>query len=357
MDELLSIGDFSARCGLSAKMLRSYAAAGLLVPAAVDASSGYRYYANAQLDQARIIGLLRRAGIAVDDIAELFAHPDPTRLDRWDRQIVDESMVRRQALAQARAALAMDQAPPPTPPRTSTKGPDVPITYATGAATHIGGRDTNQDALLVSDGLFALADGLGGLENGEVASRLALDTLDAAFAADRTVSGLLGGCREANQAVWRQANGQDATMGTTLVALAVTSDAAAVVLNVGDSRLYRFRNGRLEQLTHDHTVIADLIRTGELSEEEARTHPYRYVLTRAIGVVPDVDIDHAGVSCGPEDRLLLCSDGLFKALSPDELKSGLALRAEPQPLADELVALAVEHEAEDNVTAMIIDVH
>src|ERR1700677_481809 len=93
MDELLSIGDFSARCGLSAKMLRSYAAAGLLVPAAVDASSGYRYYTNAQLDQARIIGLLRRAGIAVDDIAELFAHPDPTRLDRWDRQIVDESMV------------------------------------------------------------------------------------------------------------------------------------------------------------------------------------------------------------------------------------------------------------------------
>ena len=338
-------------------MLRSYAAAGLLVPAAVDGSSGYRYYSTGQLHLARIIALLRRAGIAVDDIAGFFDNPDAVQLDRWDRQIMSESTARRQALAEARAGLAMDQAPPPTQPETPRKGPEVTHTFVTGTATHIGGRDTNEDAVLVSEGLFAVADGIGGLQDGEVASRLALDTLDAAFAADRTVSGILDACQEANRAVWGQANGHDNIMGTTLVALAMTSDAAGIVVHAGDSRLYRLRNGRLEQLTHDHTIIADLLRSGELSEEDARTHPHRFVLTRAIGVFPNVDIDHAGVSCEPGDRLLLCSDGLFKSLALDELKTVLASVVQPQRSADQLVTNAVEHEAEDNITAMIIDVH
>jgi PPM family protein phosphatase len=357
VDELLSIGDFSARCGLSAKMLRSYAAAGLLVPAAVDGSSGYRYYSTGQLHQARIIALLRRAGIAVDDIGGFFADPDTVQLDRWDRQIMSESTARRQALAQARAGLAMDQAPPPTQAETARKGSEMNHTFVTASATHIGGRDTNEDAVVVSDGLFAVADGIGGLQDGDVASRLALETLDVAFAADRTVSGLLDACQEANRAVWGQANGQDNIMGTTLVALAMTSDAAGIVLHAGDSRLYRLRNGRLEQLTHDHTIIADLLRNGELSEEDARTHPHRFVLTRAIGVFPHVDVDHAEVSCEPGDRLLLCSDGLFKILAPEEIKAVLVSEGEPQRSADRLVALAVEREAEDNVTAMIIDIH
>jgi protein phosphatase len=102
--------------------------------------------------------------------------------------------------------------------------------------------------------------------------------------------------------------------------------------------------------------MADLIRAGELSEEDAQTHPYRYVLTRAIGVIPGVDIDHAGVSCEPGDRLMLCSDGLFKALTLDELKVVLTSEVEPQRSADKLVTSAVEREAEDNVTAMVIDV-
>ncbi len=273
MDELLSIGDFSARCGLSAKMLRSYAGSGLLVPAAVDDSSGYRYYSTGQLHQARVIVLLRRAGIAIDDIVEFFESPDSVQLDRWDRRIVRDSTARRQALVRARAALAMGQARPPTQPETSKKGSEVTHSFVTGTATHIGGRDTNEDAVLVSDGLFAVADGIGGLQDGEVASRLALDTLDVAFAADRTVSGLLDACQEANGAVWQQADGQDNIMGTTLAAFAVTSDAAGIVLHAGDSRLYRLRNGRLEQVTHDHTVIADLLRAREITEEGAAPTP------------------------------------------------------------------------------------
>jgi DNA-binding transcriptional MerR regulator len=180
VDELLSIGDFSARCGLSAKMLRSYAAARLLIPAAVDGSSGYRYYSTGQLHRARVIALLRRAGIAIDDIAEFFDAPDPDTLDRWDRQIVSESKARRQALVEARAALTLGQAPPPAHREASRKGSAVTHTFVSGAATHRGGRDTNQDAVLVGDGLFAVADGVGGLQHGDVASQLALDTLDAA---------------------------------------------------------------------------------------------------------------------------------------------------------------------------------
>jgi len=353
----MSIGDFSARCGLSAKMLRSYAAVGLLVPAAVDGSSGYRYYSARQLHQARVIALLRRAGIAIDDIASFFDAPDVVQLDRWEQRIVSESAARHQALAHARAALSLGPAPAPIQCESSTKGSDVTYTFATGSATHIGGRETNQDAMLVGNGLFAVADGLGGLQDGEVASRLALDTLETVFGEDRSVSGLLDACREANRAVWQRAKLQETTMGTTLAVLAMTSDAATIVLHVGDSRLYRLRHGRLEQLTRDHTVISELIRAGELSDEAAEAHPHRYVLTRAIGVVPDVDIDHAGVSCEPRDRLMLCSDGLYKALSPSELKVALASEPEPQRAADQLVTHALERDPEDNITAMIIDVH
>jgi PPM family protein phosphatase len=133
-------------------------------------------------------------------------------------------------------------------------------------------------------------------------------------------------------------------------------DTATVALHAGDSRLYRLRDGRLEQLTHDHTLVAELMRAGEISQAQAQTHPHRYLLTRAVGVGPDIDVDYAGVSCRPGDRLLLCTDGLFKALSADEMKAVLASPAKPQESADELVTRAVERRTEDNVTAMVIDV-
>jgi protein phosphatase len=310
VDELLSIGEFSSRCGLSARMLRSYVAAGLLVPAAVDAWSGYRYYSVDQLPQARVVASLRRAGIAVDDIADFFAHPDADRLARWDREIVRTSVARRQALAEARAALGRTS--PSTCPTIGTNGSQV---TSAGVLSQPGGREVNQDAVLVGDGLFAVADGIGGLADGEIASRLALDALDGAFAADRTMAGLLNACGVANQAVWCQGRRDETSMGTTLVALAMTTDTGTVVVHIGDSRLYRLRHGRLEQLTHDHTVLADLVRAGEISEAAARVHPHRHVLTRAIGVGPDVDVDYAGASGMPGDRFLLCTDGLFTSVS------------------------------------------
>lgn len=341
VEEMYSIGEFSARCGLSAKMLRSYAAAGLLIPALVDRSSGYRYYSAGQLHRARVIALLRQADIAIEEITRFLGRPDAAQLDRWDREIVDASAARRQALADARAALALDGAR---------------VEFRAGTATHRSRRDTNEDATLPGELLFAVADGIGGLDQGDVASQLALDTLGAAFAADGSVAGLLAACRAANEAVWRRAADEATTMGTTLAVLAVTSDTHAVVLHVGDSRLYRLRAGRLARLTTDHTVVAELLRHGELLAEVADTHPHRNVLTRAVGVGPRVEADYAGVSCDRGDRFLLCTDGLVDALPDKDLRAGLAAGGEPRAAAESLVASAVGRGAEDNVTAMVVDV-
>lgn len=360
VEELLSIGDFSRLCGLSAKVLRSYAAAGLLVPAAVDGSSGYRYYSAAQLPPARVIALLRQAGIPLREIAAFFDDPSPARLDRWECDIVRQLKIRRDALAQARAALDLDQTQPPSlPPRPAMKGSPMPDnTLLAGAATHVGGRDANQDAWLVRDGLYALADGLGGLQDGEVASRLALETLEAALDSDHSTTGLVQACKAANRAVWQQAtlNSKEPTMGTTLAALAITSDGQAIVAHIGDSRLYQLSGGHLSQLTSDHSVVAELLRDGKITTEEAKAHPHRHVLTRALGVGPDVDVDTAEVPCQPGDQLVLCTDGLFKTLTPEALLAILTTETQPQRAATRLVVTAVEHEAEDNVTAIVIRV-
>lgn len=349
MDDLLSIGEFASRCGLSAKMLRSYAAAGLLVPAAVDGFSGYRYYSPGQVHRARVIALLRRAGIAVGDITTFFADPDPIRLDRWDRDIAGASAARRRALAQARAALAID-------PATPSKGHAMPLTFLAATATRTGGRDTNQDTALAREGLFAVADGFGA--HGDTASQLALDTLDSTFTPDHTISELFTAYHEANQHVWQlsRTNGSNQATGTTLTALALTTDAAATVLHVGDSRLYRLRHNRLVQLTEDHTATAELIQRGELAETDAQTHPHRHILTRALGVAPHVDIAYTGVSCKSGDRLLLCTDGVFTTLSPEEMKTLLTSQISPHAAANQLVTHAATRESADNATTVVIDV-
>jgi PPM family protein phosphatase len=357
VDELLGISDFAAQCGLSVKMLRTYAARGLLGPAAVDASSGYRYYSAGQLYEARVVALLRRAGVPVRDIAEFMSRPEPEQLERWARQTDREWAGRRRALDEVRAALAVG--PQRAERRQWTKGDVMTNSLVAGAATHVGGRATNEDALVVSERLFAVADGLGGLSMGDVASRMALDTVDMALRGQSTAAALRAAGQEANEAVWRYANGHDTAIGTTITALAVTDEAGALALHVGDSRLYRLRHGRLEQLTEDHTVTADLVRTGALDQRDAGSHPHRHVLTRAIGVAPTVDLDETAVALEVGDRLLLCTDGLFQAFETaqaGELARVLAEEGEPQACADNLVSRAVAGGTTDNATAVVIDV-
>jgi len=357
MEDLLGIGEFAALAGLSPKMLRSYARAGFLVPAAVDGSTGYRYYSRTQLPQARVVALLRQAEIGVEEIATFLAEPDEAQVTLWEREITSEASSRREALAAARDALGMDR-PGPSQWRRVVKEEPLSYQFEAGLSTETGGRETNEDNALVAKDLWAVADGLGGLGNGEVASRQALEVLDEAFGSDRTAAGLLGACKAANHAVWQEGaeRSADTAMGTTLVALALTSDLGAVLVSVGDSRLYRLRSGRLVQLTKDHTVPADLVEAGELGPDEVETHPHRHVLTRALGVSDAVDVDHAGVSCEEGDRFLLCTDGLFRSLTSDELKSVLGSEEPPHAAAARLVSTAVGCAADDNVTALVIRV-
>lgn len=201
MSELLAIGEFSARCGLSVKVLRTYAAEGLLVPAAVDARSGDRYYARHQLPAARLTGQLRRAGIALAGIGGFLHDPDERRLRAREHGLDREAAGRKRALAQARQQLGMLAPAPPS--LTRHDGGTTMTTLTAGPADDTGTvRDTNQDALLISSPLFAVAGGMGPSPAGETAGRLALDALKARLTSPPAAAGLAEAARAAGAAVW-----------------------------------------------------------------------------------------------------------------------------------------------------------
>ena len=231
-----------------------------------------------------------------------------------------------------------------------------------GAATDVGRvRSSNQDQLLVTERLFAVADGMGGHAGGEVAALTAVEALRAAFGGGRSTEGLAEAVRNANQAVWKRARERRDLhgMGTTLTAVAlveVDGEELLAVANVGDSRAYLFRDGELDQLTEDHSVPEELLRAGRLSPEEAAAHPQRNVLTRALGIDPDVDIDCFEVTPYRGDRVLLGSDGLFNEVDDGEIASVLRRLDDPDAAARELVTLARDQGGNDNITVVIVDV-
>ncbi len=231
-----------------------------------------------------------------------------------------------------------------------------------GSASDVGRvRSVNEDRLLESGWLYAVADGMGGHAGGEVAAATAIGVLERAFGADQTAAGLVHAVRQANRAVWERSH-QDADvrgMGTTLIAAALVPGDGGdrlVVANVGDSRAYRFSGGQVEQMTTDHSVAEELVARGELSEEEAAVHPHRHILTRALGVAPEVDIDTWELVPAEGDRYLLCSDGLTNEVSEDRIAEVLATVRDPAEVARRLVAMANDHGGNDNVTVVVLDV-
>jgi PPM family protein phosphatase len=235
-------------------------------------------------------------------------------------------------------------------------------TLRAGGLTDVGRvRSVNQDRVYFDDILFAIADGMGGHAGGEVAAATAIESLRQAFAHNASGGGLTEAVQTANLAVWEQAR-TDAElrgMGTTITAAALVSVGGSdnlALVNVGDSRAYLFRGGRLEQLTEDHSVVEEMVRAGELSAGEAAVHPSRHILTRALGVEPDVEVDHWSLRPVAGDRFILCSDGLFNEVGDDEITTVLARFRDPQPTADELVHLARAHGGSDNITVLVIDV-
>ena len=230
-----------------------------------------------------------------------------------------------------------------------------------GAASAVGHvRAINQDDFGAGDDLFVLADGMGGHRGGEVASAEAVAGVLGSFD-ERTRAGLARAVDRANQAVFGRAAGDVDLfgMGTTLCALALARSEGGDVLavaNVGDSRVYRYGDGRLTQVSDDHSLVADLVRAGDLTEEEAARHPQRNILTRALGIESALSVDTWELPIQADDRYLLCSDGLFNEIDDDRIAALLAGHDNPELTAATLVRAAVDAGGHDNVTALVVDI-
>jgi len=228
------------------------------------------------------------------------------------------------------------------------------------AATDVGNlRDNNQDDLLVvDDALFVVADGMGGHVAGEVASREAVDAMRSAYPRPGSSEDLRQAVRDANAAVWQRGADDPSYrgMGTTVTAVGVIEGDRLAVVNVGDSRTYLLRDGELIQLTEDHSFVQEAVRSGQLTQPQAESHPRRSQLTRALGVAADVEVDVEVVEPRTGDRMLLCSDGLWDEVGDDAITRVLTNHATPEEASAQLVLWAKEAGGRDNITVIVLDV-
>jgi protein phosphatase len=221
-------------------------------------------------------------------------------------------------------------------------------------------RRQNEDAFVREPPLFAVADGMGGAQAGEIASRLAAAALrqpsdDESGDGRKRVVQLI---QEANRRVYERSSEDEAVsgMGTTMT-VALVEDSAVWIGHVGDSRAYRVRDGSLEQLTEDHSLVAELVRSGKLSPEEAEIHPQRSVITRALGTDPDVDVDVFSVSPKPGDLFMICSDGLTAMVTDDTILEIIEdHRDDLDRSARRLVDAANRGGGEDNITVVLFEI-
>ena len=219
-------------------------------------------------------------------------------------------------------------------------------------------RRHNEDQYVCVPPLFAVADGMGGAQAGEIASGLAASVLNEAAGDERGEERVAALIQEANRRVFQRSNEDASTsgMGTTMTVALVDGDTIAFG-HVGDSRAYRIRDGKLEQLTDDHSLVGELVRSGRLSEEEAESHPQRSVITRALGTEPDVDVDTFTVDGEPGDVYLICSDGLTDMVPPREVEALLAGRTgDLDAAARALVDAANAGGGEDNITVVLFQI-
>src|SRR6187551_1680929 len=220
-------------------------------------------------------------------------------------------------------------------------------------------RRRNEDSFVVRPPLFAVADGMGGAQAGEVASRLAAAALEAEIRGDAGEQGIVELVHEANRRVFQRSTEDAATqgMGTTMT-VALVDDATGTIAfgHVGDSRAYRVRDGELEQLTNDHSLVGELVRSGRLSPEEAGSHPQRSVITRAVGTEPEVDVDTFTVEAEDGDLFLICSDGLTDMVGDEVVREAIVgSGGDLDRAARALVDAANQGGGEDNITVVLFE--
>ncbi|WP_329339545.1 MerR family transcriptional regulator [Streptomyces sp. NBC_00663] len=338
---MLTIGAFARACRLSPKALRLYDELDLLRPARVDPDTGYRYYAPAQLEQARLVAWLRRIGMPLARVREVCAlTPDAAAGEiraYWD-QVEAETAQRRDL-----AAFLVDHL---TTADRQEADPVLELRYA--AHSDPGRvRRHNQDTAYAGTRLLAVADGFG--PGGTPMSRAAVEALKSLETREVPAGDVLNLLQETVEAA-TEAVGHDS--GTTLTALLWTGSRLTLV-HIGDSRAYLLRDGALFRITHDHTLVQSLIDEGRLTPEEATSHPRRTLLLRALGTTPpDLRLQDAATG----DRYLLCSDGLSTVLPDARIRTALTAADSPETAVHTLVDAANEAGGPDNVSCVVADV-
>ena len=238
------------------------------------------------------------------------------------------------------------------------------IRATAGSSTHVGQvREGNEDSLVTVDGLYFVADGMGGHSAGEIASAIAVDTLRDLHARPDSpldsAEAVANAVAEANRAIFAEAlaDPSKAGMGTTLTGLVVTDPGnnEVVVANVGDSRTYLWRHGELRQITKDHSHVQTLVDRGAITRAEARVHFQRNIVLRAMGIESWVDVDTFTVAVEDGDRFILCSDGLVDEADDDEIEREIRHSGGPQNLSERLVDLANRNGGRDNITVVVVD--
>lgn len=252
----------------------------------------------------------------------------------------------------------MNQHPVSVPP-TTEPGPGLILTCGYGTDRGLR-RELNEDSYIASDPVFAVADGMGGHEAGEIASGLCVRALAA-------MPQLATGERSITAAVLQQylvradtsiREATGARAGTTLTGAVVVEQMGMpywLVMNIGDSRTYRLSQGRFEQISVDHSEVQELVDAGEITAQEATVHPRRHVVTRALGTGDETEADYWLLPVEEGDRLLVCSDGLTGELGDEEIFGILSTVAQPQDAVDALIQAALRSGGRDNVTAIVVD--
>ena len=358
---LLPIGAFSRASRLSVKALRIYAELGLLPPAHVDPTSGYRFYDPAQLERARLVAWLRRIDMPlarIREVCELAAPAAAEQVRAFWLQVEADTAVRRDLAEFLVDHLSQEDPtmhPSTDPGAFSGATPAATMTIRYAALSDVGLiRESNQDSAYAGPHLLAVADGFG--SHGAPAGAAAIEALkhldSAAVQAGDLLNALEDAAHQANRAVHELA-GEEA--GTTLTAMLWAGSRLALV-HIGDSRAYLLRDGGLFQITHDHTLVQSMVDDGRLSLEEAACHPQRSLLLHALDgrtvFAPDLLLRDARLG----DRYLLCSDGLSTVVPEPELRRVVSTVEDPAEAVRELVALANANGGPDNVSCVVADV-
>ncbi|MFG2270495.1 MerR family transcriptional regulator [Streptomyces chartreusis] len=349
-EDMLTIGAFAKAARLSPKALRLYDELDLLKPGRVDPDTGYRYYAVAQLERARLVAWLRRLGMPLARIRQVCAlrPADAAREIRayWAR-VETETAARRdlaEFLVKELSAVSVSR-------KDTTM---LELRYCAHSDRGLV-RPANQDTAYAGSRLLAVADGFG--PTGHPASSAAIDALrvlDTPEAPTGNVLNLLDDAvRGAADAVHDAVDGDAEDAGTTLTALLWTGSRLALV-HIGDSRAYVLRGGGLFRITDDHTVVQSMIDEGRLTPEEAATHPQRMLLLKALTptATPDLRLQDAE----PGDRYLLCSDGLSRVVPDGRIRDLLTSAPTPESAVHALIAAANEAGGPDNVSCAVADV-